>query len=147
MRALQLSRNRPGGTDGRTPHWRLVIILVAAIMFCGLAGCYATFGNRMASSSASGAALGAIGHSCPSCNMSMYFTGGTQVEWGKLMKQYRCPVGHVYWYNDTPAQVQPIVQDPCPICGLATYFTGKTRVEWGKLQRIYACPVGHQSVK
>jgi len=35
---------------------------------------------------------------CPICGLSMYWTGKTDVEWGKLMYQYRCPAGHVYWF-------------------------------------------------
>jgi hypothetical protein len=31
---------------------------------------------------------------CPICNGSMYFTGRTELEWGRLLKIYRCPSGH-----------------------------------------------------
>ena len=36
-------------------------------------------------------------YNCGICNMGMYFTGRTQTEWGKLLYEYRCPVGHVWW--------------------------------------------------
>jgi len=140
----------------------LLLICAGGFFVFSTSGCSAKFWNAMAQGAAASSQAGTQGsqqtsiapspqllngHSCPSCNMNMYFTGTTQVEWGKLMKLYRCPVGHEYWYNDAPEPIQPIVQDPCPICGAATYFTGKTRVEWGKLQKIYRCPVGHESVK
>ena len=35
---------------------------------------------------------------CPICGMNMYFTGNTKVEFGKLLKEYKCPVGHIYWF-------------------------------------------------
>ena len=146
-------------------YWivRLVPASFLALVIGGsVCGCSAEFWNAMAQGAANASQAGTgrgqqstissapvttLGHNCPSCNMSMYFTGTTQVEWGKLMNLYRCPVGHEYWYNDAPDLVMPIVQDPCPICGAGTYFTGKTRVEWGKLQKIYKCPAGHESVK
>lgn len=34
---------------------------------------------------------------CPIDNMSMYFTGKTTTEMGKLLYQYKCPNGHVTW--------------------------------------------------
>ncbi len=140
----------------------LLLICVGGLFVFSTLGCSAQFWNAMAQGAAASSSTGAQGtqqtsispstqllnsHNCPSCNMSMYFTGTTQVEWGKLLKLYRCPVGHEYWYSDAPELMKPIVQDPCPICGAGTYFTGKTRVEWGKLQKIYRCPVGHESVK
>ena len=131
-------------------HIFLCCVLIAVL--AGMSGCSSQFWNAMAQGAAASSQAGSqgvqqtsispspvapSGHNCPSCNMGMYFTGTTQVEWGKLMKLYRCPAGHEYWYNDSPELVKPVVQDPCPICGLGTYFTGSTRVEWGKLQKIY----------
>lgn len=37
---------------------------------------------------------------CPIDNSSMYFTGETRVEMGKLLKKYRCPMGHTAWIVD-----------------------------------------------
>jgi hypothetical protein len=34
---------------------------------------------------------------CPIDNMSMYFTGNTTTEMGKLLKEYKCPNGHTNW--------------------------------------------------
>jgi len=31
---------------------------------------------------------------CPTCSMSVYWTGKTYTEWGKLYKIYKCPSGH-----------------------------------------------------
>jgi Zn-finger nucleic acid-binding protein len=31
---------------------------------------------------------------CPLCGGSMYFTGRTKIEWGRMLKIYRCPAGH-----------------------------------------------------
>lgn len=113
---------------------------------------------------------------CPSCSMTMTWTGETKTEWGKLFKLYKCPAGHAYWipwelkksnsYYDVDSTNQPYripkdqpYQNPnnqqyqtpkdnpiCPVCGLTTYWTGKTRTEWGKMQKIYECPAGHVSV-
>ncbi len=81
--------------------------------------------------------------------MNMYFTGQTQVEWGKLQKLYRCPASHAFWVNSstnpTPPR-QPSMGPTCPTCGMSVYFTGETFVEWGKLFKVYRCPSGHQSM-
>lgn len=34
---------------------------------------------------------------CPIDRMSMYFTGNTQVEMGKLLYEYKCPNDHITW--------------------------------------------------
>jgi hypothetical protein len=36
---------------------------------------------------------------CPIDNYSMYFTGQTQIDTvsGKLLYEYKCPMGHVTW--------------------------------------------------
>jgi predicted nucleic-acid-binding Zn-ribbon protein len=31
---------------------------------------------------------------CPVCGATVYFTGQTYIEWGKLFKVYKCPAGH-----------------------------------------------------
>jgi hypothetical protein len=39
----------------------------------------------------------------PSCQYdgsSMYFTGKTKTEWGKLLKEYKCPTGHIVWMTN-----------------------------------------------
>ena len=36
---------------------------------------------------------------CPVDGFSMYFTGSTRVDFGHLMKEYKCPVGHTYWFK------------------------------------------------
>lgn len=45
-------------------------------------------------------AVYAFGVSCPLCNASMIWTGQTQFEYGKMLKQYRCPAGHTFWMVD-----------------------------------------------
>lgn len=37
------------------------------------------------------------GVECPLDNMSMYFTGKTRTEMGKMLYEYKCPSGHVTW--------------------------------------------------
>ena len=34
---------------------------------------------------------------CPVDDKAGYFTGNTKVVSGVLMKEYKCPMGHVYW--------------------------------------------------
>ena len=34
---------------------------------------------------------------CPIDNMSMWFTGRTTTEMGKLLYEYKCPNGHTTW--------------------------------------------------
>lgn len=36
-------------------------------------------------------------HKCPLCYGTMMWTGETKTEWGKLLKQYKCPLGHFEW--------------------------------------------------
>lgn len=36
-------------------------------------------------------------HTCPIDNHSMYFTGNTRVEMGKMLKEYKCAAGHTMW--------------------------------------------------
>ena len=89
--------------------------------------------------------------SCPSCSMGMYFTGKTKVEWGKLLKLYRCSAGHEYWVTGDSSSIgssrQSRISSPtCPVCGMGTYWTGETRTEWGRLQKIYKCSAGHKSI-
>lgn len=46
------------------------------------------------------AAIGAIafgGVRCPIDNMDMYFTGRTGFEMGKMLQEYKCPMGHTTW--------------------------------------------------
>lgn len=94
---------------------------------------------------------------CPSCSMTMYWTGKTKTGWGKMVKLYKCPAQHAYWipweakkrknYLDNGSTYQtPKFNPSCPVCGMDAYWTGKTRTEWGKLQKIYKCPVEHLSV-
>jgi hypothetical protein len=83
---------------------------------------------------------------CPSCSMSMFWTGETKTEWGKILKLYKCPAGHAYWIPMQSAQSPNTYAPSCPICGMSVYWTGETRVEWGKMQKIYQCPAGHRSV-
>jgi len=86
-------------------------------------------------------------HKCPSCGMSMYFTGESKSEWGKLLYLYECPVGHTWWFPAQQTQTSTYAKNPCPICGMEIIFTGETYTEWGKLFAIYECPAGHRSVK
>lgn len=37
------------------------------------------------------------GNACQYDGSSMYFTGKTKSEWGKLLKEYKCPYGHAAW--------------------------------------------------
>ena len=89
---------------------------------------------------------------CASCNGSMYFTGKTKTDWGKLFYMYKCPSGHAWWIQ-APSSTPPtggrsgISTGPkCPTCNASVYFTGKTYTEWGKLFKVYKCPSGHKSV-
>ena len=34
---------------------------------------------------------------CPIDKYDMYFTGKTRTEMGKMLYQYKCPNGHIYW--------------------------------------------------
>ena len=117
----------------------------------------------------------AYSQDCPSCGFSMMWTGKTQIEWGKILRLYKCTAGHLYWqtpeqynttsrfqtpgygessslfqtpsYNDTSSFYSSDLNLKCPICSLGVTWTGETRIEWGKLQKIYSCPAGHKSVK
>jgi len=142
---------------GRRGPALAVVLLLAVAVVVVMSGCNRAFWDGVARGMASpptqapATPAAAAGHTCPSCRSSMYFTGQTTVEWGKLLKLYQCPVGHSYWYPSTGAAAAPrsvtSAGDTCPICGMGVYFTGQTRVEWGKLQKIYRCPVGHESVR
>jgi hypothetical protein len=92
--------------------------------------------------------------SCPTCGLSMHWTGQTHVEWGKLRYLHACPAGHQYYYNTsstsagtTGSTSKSVNANACPVCGMGAYFTGETYVEWGKLHYVYACPASHQSVR
>ena len=87
------------------------------------------------------------GHSCPSCGMSMIWTGNTTTEWGKILQEYRCPAGHEYWYPMSSGGMGGTrnVGPECPVCGMSAIWTGETYVEWGKLMKVYRCPAGHLS--
>ncbi len=86
------------------------------------------------------------GEGCPSCGMSMIWTGETKTEWGKLLNLYRCPANHYYWIVSGRAERGSSFGPTCPVCGMSASWTGETRIEWGKLQKIYKCPAGHLSV-
>ena len=45
-------------------------------------------------------AVYAFGQQCQLCNGSMIWTGKVQTEWGKMLKEYRCPAGHTFWMVD-----------------------------------------------
>lgn len=104
---------------------------------------------------------------CPSCGMSMIWTGQSGTEWGKLVKLYRCPAGHQYWItseqeqedrerrfgfsygydsNKDFSQSYSYGQVKCPLCGSSMIWTGRTKSEWGRLLKIYRCPAGHEAV-
>ena len=34
---------------------------------------------------------------CPLCSGIMMWTGESKTEWGKLLKEYKCPAGHTEW--------------------------------------------------
>ena len=42
----------------------------------------------------------AYGYKCQYDNSSLYFTGQTKVEYGKLAKLYKCATGHRFWIVD-----------------------------------------------
>ena len=113
------------------------------------------------------AAAAASAIDCPSCGSRMFFTGQTDLEWGKLIRLYRCPAGHEYWVTseqesrdersqrsyglgqtERQDQSRPGTtgQASCPICGASMYFTGRTKLEFGRLLKIYRCPAGHEAV-
>jgi len=88
--------------------------------------------------------------------MSMYFTGQTKMDWGKLLQLHRCPMGHQYWvtseqsrsYNP-PSYTPPTYSTPsynygsvkCPLDGMIMYFTGRMN----GLTKVYRCPSGHEA--
>jgi hypothetical protein len=39
----------------------------------------------------------AFGMECPIDGNTMMWTGKTRFEYGKMLKEYRCPAGHVSW--------------------------------------------------
>jgi len=41
----------------------------------------------------------AWGVKCPVDGFSMRFTGYTKVDFGRLMKEYKCVMGHTYWFK------------------------------------------------
>jgi len=91
------------------------------------------------------------GENCPSCGSSMYFTGETKTDWGKLFYMYKCPAGHTWWIkapSSTPSSDESNLstEPKCPTCGAGVYFTGETYTESGKLFKVYKCPAGHRSV-
>ena len=87
---------------------------------------------------------------CPSCGMSMIWTGETKFDWGQLFKLYQCPAQHSWWIKAGSSSSKGndnLSSSPkCPTCGLGVIWTGETYTEWGKLWKVYECPVGHQSV-
>ena len=40
----------------------------------------------------------AWGKECPVCEGNMYRTGQSTVEYGKILYEYRCVLGHTYWF-------------------------------------------------
>ena len=125
-----------------------------AVLLCVIGGCTPQFwdgfargmaGSQSASKRAQQASSPSADPRCPSDNSPMYFTGQVTTEFGKLLKLYRCPLGHEYWINVSGNSASPSAVHPCPICGQETYFTGETRTESGVLQKVYRCPVGHLS--
>ncbi len=94
---------------------------------------------------------------CPTCGMSMNWTGASKVEWGKFRYLYRCPAGHQYYFNSPSERSQRTTATTttiktmspsvtCPTCGMMAMWTGKTYTEWGKLHYVYKCVAGHESV-
>ena len=86
-------------------------------------------------------------HACPSCGMSMIWTGNTATEWGKILKEYQCPAGHEYWYPMSlgGSSGMKSMGPECPICGMSVIWTGETYTEWGRMMKVYRCPAGHIS--
>ena len=39
----------------------------------------------------------AMAYNCQYDNLPLSWTGQTKVEWGKLVKLYKCAAGHAYW--------------------------------------------------
>jgi hypothetical protein len=85
---------------------------------------------------------------CQLDNGTMYFTGNTKTEWGKLAKEYKCPSGHSYWiveqnsYNSPPPSYNS--GPKCQYDNMNLIFTGETKTDWGKLLKKYQCPSGHE---
>ena len=130
----------------------LLMLLMLPSLFCS---CDPAFWGGMAQGMQAANAARSTSYSsyssqakfCPSCRMQMYFTGDTEMEWGKLLYKYRCPAGHEYWYPSSVATSNSYAKHPCAICGMESYFLGETKVEFGVLLKIYECPAGHKSVK
>ena len=141
---------------GEFVRWycRLITFFLAILILC--LGCSPYFwqgfsqGYQASQSgkTSTGNSYGSAQHKCPSCNMSMYSTGESKIEWGRIFYLYECPAGHSYWFpTEKKKAPSKYVKNPCPVCGMGTYFTGETYIEWGKLFKVYECPVGHESVR
>jgi hypothetical protein len=125
----------------------LVLVLVVSILCgsCSPAFYEATGRGMQNSGQASG---GSASQKCPVDNGSMWFTGNTTVtDYGRLMHEYQCPMGHAYWIAAPGGPTHAAVKDPCPVCGFGTYFTGETILEFGALLKVYECAARHRSVK
>ena len=87
-------------------------------------------------------------HKCPLCSSIMSWTGNTNVEWGKLLFEMKCPAGHTSWEVDSKTNSLPNNRnknnnDYCQLCGNYLVWTGDTKVEWAKLLKKYRCAAGH----
>ena len=107
---------------------KLVLALVIILFFSGIAF--------------------AESYNCQYDNSSMYFTGSTKTEWGKLAKEYRCPSGHSFWVVEQSSSGSSSSSSyssgpQCQYDNSSLYFTGNTKTEWGKLAKEYRCPSGH----
>jgi len=68
-------------------------------------------------------------HKCPICSGTMRWTGETDVEWGKLTYQMKCPAGHVSWEVDdfNNSSSRSINKNGCQYDGSTMMWTGKTK--------------------
>ena len=84
---------------------------------------------------------------CALCNNTMIWTGKSKTEWGKLVYEMKCPIGHISWEVDeqsrAPNNSRNSNSPSCQFDGSQMIFTGKTKVEWGKLLKEHKCPSGH----
>jgi hypothetical protein len=83
---------------------------------------------------------GYTGEICPSCSMSMFFTGETKVDWGKVLKLYECPVGHSYWIPSGSSPGLDTIGPKCPICGMGVTSQEKQELNGGNYKKYIDAP-------
>jgi len=79
----------------------------------------------------------------------MTWTGKTNLDFGKMLKSYKCLLGHEFYFTDKPSPAQSQSDSSsvhCPICDGNMSWTGDTDNSTGKMVKIYKCLMGHQAL-